>query len=355
MTTSGAAVLLVLATAATPHAQDRDGTLAVVMTNDSADNSIKVFDADTRTLLQTLPTAGRGGAGQNQGGVRQYNGELLAAVNNGSNSVALFRRDGRLLRFAGLVTTTSAPVSIAFGNDHMYVAGATTVDSFALRGSTVDRQDGTVALELPGGGVPPLGSTAQVGVVDRHQLIVTLKDDPNPGAVDVVALRDGAVTSDAPTVVAGPDGTLAPFGFAVYRDGSAVVTLAHSANVGLFRDGAFTSVIDAGQQGPCWVVVVGKYVFTVNTGSRTISRLVGTGNNIFIDAPVAASVTAGGSPTDVDASNGVLAVIDHGAGTSHVSFFAYNQFGELTPRGEPVALGVADPNGIAVLAPAVAP
>ena len=62
---------------------------------------------------------------------------LVAVVNNGSNSVALFRRDGDVLKFDKVVSTTSAPVSVDFGNDHLYVAGATTVDSFVLHQNSV--------------------------------------------------------------------------------------------------------------------------------------------------------------------------------------------------------------------------
>jgi hypothetical protein len=104
-----------------------------------------------------LSTHGRGGAGGNARGITHYQGELVAAVNNGSNTVALFRRDGDTLRFANTVTTTSAPVSVDFGNDHMYVAGATTVDSFVLEGRTVAWLDGTAGLEVAGGGTPPIG------------------------------------------------------------------------------------------------------------------------------------------------------------------------------------------------------
>ena len=87
------------------------------------------------------------------------------------------------------------------------------------------------------------------------------------------------MTGAAPTAVPGPAGSLAPFGFSVYADGTALITLAHSAEDGLFRNGDFKAVIDTGgQAGPCWTTRVGKYVFVVNTGSRTISRLVGTGN-----------------------------------------------------------------------------
>ena len=122
------------------------------MTNDPTANQIKVYDVDHHVLLQTLSTRGQGGVGGNARGVKQYEGELFAAVNNGSNTVALYRREGDRLKFDKLVTTTSAPVSVDFGNDHMYVAGATTVDSFVLRRNRVEWMDGTAFLELAGGG-----------------------------------------------------------------------------------------------------------------------------------------------------------------------------------------------------------
>jgi hypothetical protein len=347
-----AAVLLVVVAAGTAQlrAEGRGLTLVVTMTNDATANQIKVYDARTRTLLQTISTRGKGGAAGNARGVKQFKGELFAAVNNGSNTVALFRRDGDELRFDQLVTTTSAPVSIDFGSDHMYVAGATTVDSFVIDGNHVEWKDGTTALELAGGGAPPAGSTAQVGFVSDRRLLVTLKADPDPGTVDVVALRDGAVTGAAPTAVSAPDGTLTPFGFVVNRDGTAVITLAHSSQVGLFRDEAFAAVIGASQTADCWATRVGQYVFTANTGSRTLSRFVATGNNVFLDSSVAAPVVTGGSPADIDANQGVLGVIDHGAGQSHLSLWTVNAFGELAASGSPITVGVANANGVAIMA-----
>jgi hypothetical protein len=325
-------------------------TLAVTMTNDPASNQIKVYDASTLALLQTLSTNGAGGASGNARGVRQYDGTLFAAVNNGSNSVAIYRRDGDRLRFDRVVTTTSAPVSVDFGNGHMYVAGATTVDSFVLKGNSVGSMDGTAGLRLVGGGVPPNDSTAQVGVVDEETLLVTLKTDPIPGTVDVVALHNGAVTSAVPTAVSAPSGTLTPFGFAVYPDGSAVITLAHSSQDGLFRDGAFASTISAGQVAPCWMTRKGKYLFTANTGSKTITRLLGTGNNIFVDSSVAASIATGGAPSDIDADGDILGVIDHTSAASHLSLFMVNEFGELS-AGASINLAVANANGIAIMSP----
>lgn len=325
-------------------------TLVVTMTNDPNANQLRVYDAQSHVLLQTLSTHGKGGVGGNARGIKQHDSRLVAVVNNGSNSVALFRRDGDVLKFDKIVSTTSAPVSVDFGNEHLYVAGATTVDSFALSGNSVQFLDGTTDLALAGGGAPPAGSTAQVGVIGERKLLVTLKTDPDPGTIDIIALDRGRVSGSAPTAVSAPDGALAPFGFATYPDGTALITLAHSNQDGLFRDGSFASVIAAGQTASCWMTRAGKYVFVANTGSRTISRLAGTGNNIFIDGLVAAPIPTG-APADIDADSGILGVIDHGAGQSHLSVFTYNRFGELASSGATITVGVPDANGVAILSP----
>jgi hypothetical protein len=349
---SAASLLMLGAHGVSVKADAHASTLAITMTNDSVSNAVRVYDAATHALLQTLPTQGQGGVGGNARGIRQYRGELVAAVNNGSGTVAVYRRQGDRLTFEKLVTTTSPPVSIDFGNEHMYVAGATTVDSFVIRGNTVGWRDGTTSLQLVTGGLPPDGSTAQIATLDGRRLLVTLKADPDPGTVDIIALEDGAVAGSLPTAVSAPVGTLTPFGFSVYPDGTAVITLAHSNHDGLFRNGAFTTVIAAGQSAPCWMTRAGKYLFTANTGSQTISRLIATGNNIFVDAAVAANVTAGGGPSDIDAENGVLGVIDRGAGQAHLSLFTYNAFGELAPSGPPITLGAPAANGITIVPPA---
>jgi len=281
-------------------------TLVIIMTNDPVANSVIVLDAATNSHVQTLSTNGKGGVSGNARGVAQFDGKLFAAVNNGSGNVAVFNRAGNQLVFEQLVVTTSAPVSVEFSNDHMYVAGATSVDSFVVHGNHVGAMDGTTGLVLVGGAIPPTGSTAQVGAADSETLLVTLKTDPIPGTVDVIQLRQGAIFGTANPVSA-PSGTLTPFGFSVYPDGTALITLAHSGHDGLFRNGAFTDIVNSGgQAGNCWTTRVGKYVFIVNTGSRTISRAVGTGSNIFIDSAVAANIVTGGAPSDTDANAGFL-------------------------------------------------
>jgi hypothetical protein len=345
------AALLGVGSGAAVQAAPGDRTLAIVMTNDPVENHILVYDADTHALIQTLSTQGKGGVGGNGHGIRQNDDGIVAVVNYGSGTVAVFRRAHNGLTFDSLVSTTSAPVSIDFGNDHMYVAGDTSVDSFVLHHNNIGWLDGTTTLVLAGGaGVPAAGSTAEVGVISDTRLLVTLKTDPTPGTVDVVSLSDGAIKSTAPTAVSAPDGTLTPFGFSVLDDGTALITLAHSNEDGLFRDGAFKAVTGSGQTAPCWTTRVGKYVFTVNTASRTISRLVTTGDNIFIDNQVEASVTTG-SPTDADANGGIFGVIDHGTNQSHLTLFSYNVFGELKSAGGPITLGVPNANGVAIMTP----
>jgi hypothetical protein len=70
---------------------------------------------------------------------------------------------------------------------------------------------------------------------------------------------------------------------------------------------------------------------------------------VFVDSQVAATIATGGAPADIDADAGVLGVIDHGAGQSHLSLFRYNKFGELTTAGTPITVGVPNANGAAIL------
>src|SRR6185369_15680494 len=111
------------------QAESSQKILAITMTNDSDANAVIVVDAVTHARIQTLSTNGKGGVSNNARGVAQLDSRLVAAVNNGSGTVALFKRAGDHLVFEQLVVTTSAPVSVDFANDHMYVAGSTSVDS----------------------------------------------------------------------------------------------------------------------------------------------------------------------------------------------------------------------------------
>src|SRR5690349_4243904 len=100
ITALGASAAMLLVSGVAPlHADRRGLTLVVTMTNDPDLNLIKVYDAETHALLQTLSTRGKGGVGGNARGVKQLDGDIVAVVNNGSGTVAMFKRDGDRLKF----------------------------------------------------------------------------------------------------------------------------------------------------------------------------------------------------------------------------------------------------------------
>lgn len=89
------ACLTIAAATAGIHASGHQRTLVVTMTNDQNSNQISVYDAESHALLQTLSTRGKGGAGGNARGIKQYDRRLVAPghVEGGSRS----RNGGRHL------------------------------------------------------------------------------------------------------------------------------------------------------------------------------------------------------------------------------------------------------------------
>src|SRR5580692_10208329 len=58
---SAAGLLVFAASVSNAHAEDSGRTLAVTMTNDPVSNQVRVYDASSKVLLQTLSTDGKGG------------------------------------------------------------------------------------------------------------------------------------------------------------------------------------------------------------------------------------------------------------------------------------------------------
>ena len=316
-----------------------DGSVVVTSSNAVA-NELLVYDT-TGALLQAVPTQGQGGVGNNAGGIATDQGSI-AVVNFGSQSVSVFDRDQSGFVVRQLVPTLSPPVSVAFGKDHLYVLGTTTVESHRIQGSTVDANtDGSAALARAD------GSSAQVGVVG-DQLVISEKS----GAIEVVDVRDGAVAG--PTVeVEIPAGSDTPFGL-VTRGSNGYVTIAHSDEISLIKNGQLVALAATGsgfpngpgQQAPCWITLVGPYLFTSNSPSHSISRLIATGRQIILDAPIAA-VTIG-APIDIAADGNRLAVVeDNGNGQSHLTQFRIDEDGNLVQAATTAIAGSA--NGVAIV------
>ena len=141
----------------------------VVTASNATANQLLVYSPSGK-LLQTLSTKGAGGATGNAGGVQTSNG-LVAVVNFGSQSVSIFQVGHNGLSLTQVVPTVANPVSVAFGENHLYILGATQVESHAIFGDFVNTNPDGVSTLLVAD-----GSAAQVGVL-TDQIIVSEKSN----------------------------------------------------------------------------------------------------------------------------------------------------------------------------------
>jgi hypothetical protein len=332
-------VAALLSPASAAFAADRRAPLVVTASN-APQNQLLVYDTAGQ-LLQAVPTLGQGGAGGNGGGVAAT-GDLVAVVNFGSQNVSTFVRSEDGFTVRDVVPVSSHPVSLAFSRDHLYVLGTATVESHRVDHDGIDPvADGLAAL------IAADGSAAQVGVVG-DRLIVSEKS----GVVETVALRGGAVSGPASALPLPSPALASPFGFTT-RGANAYVTVAASDLVTVIRNGELAAAVatgtpgGTGQHSPCWAAVIGPYLYTSNTPSHTVSRLVATSNNLLLDRAVAAQTT--GTPADIAAEGTLLALIEgNGGGTAHVTQFQITADGDLV---QTVTTPIAAPaNGIAIIA-----
>jgi len=328
-------ILVPLIGAVTAVQADPDHDALVVTASNAATNQLLVYNTGG-TLIQTVSTQGQGGASGNAGGI-EAKGSLAAVVNFGSQSVSMFERRGNAFQMTQQVPTVLNPVSVAFGNGHLYILGATKVESHRIDGSTVhSNPDGVVTL------LKADGSAAQVGVVE-NQLILTEKSN----VIETVdLLSDGAVTG-VPTLVQNiPSNVNTPFGL-VTRGNDAYVTIAHANEISLVRNGTVLTVTGSGtQSAPCWLALVGPFLFSSNSPSMSVSRYAVYGQKIVQDAAVAA--TLNGDPTDIASGGGLVAVIDGSGQISHLSIFSVDEDGNLTllQAANTLATGA---NGVAIV------
>ncbi len=327
-------VFSLLMGAVATHAQATSTPVVVTASNDANNNQLLVYNT-AGTLLQTIPTQGKGGVGGNAGGVMAH-GNLVAVVNFGSKSVSVFRREPGGLQVTQVIQVALPPVSVAFGHHHLYVLETTQVESYAVLDSSVSSTSDGVATLFKAD-----GSAAQVGVLP-NQLIITEKSN----AIETVdLLDDGAVSGVASLVQNIPANVNTPLGL-VTRGNNAYVTIAHADEISLVRNGAVLTVTPSvTQHAPCWLTLVGPFLFSSNSPSMSVSRYSRTWPQIVQEAAVAAQFN--GAPTDIDSGDGLVAVIDGSGAMSHLSIFDVDEDGNLTLR---VATTInAKINGVAIV------
>jgi hypothetical protein len=301
------------------HTLQAEAYVLVTASNDADNNELLVYDAQGK-LLQSIATQGQGGIPSNKtgGGIAKKD-YLVAVVNFGSQSVSLFKQQGNSFMLLQVLPTLSKPVSVAFGHNHLYILGTTSVESHQVNGDRVnERPDGSSRLLMAD------GSAAQVGVLPNH-LIISEKTH----TIELVDLRNGVVTDKVHAVQLPPaPNNDTPVGL-VTRGDVAYVTIAHSDKVGIVRDGRLIALVSSGSQhAPCWLALTGPWLYSSNTPSKTISRYKVTNDSIVLVEPIAATIPGGG-PSDIDCDNGLLAVLDTGGETGHLTQFQIIDEGKL--------------------------
>jgi hypothetical protein len=307
----------------------------IVTATNATQNQLLVYDTAGH-LLQTLSTGGKGGVSGNAGGIAA-SGDVVAVVNFGSQSVTVFDGNGNRLAMNQSISTASSPVSVAFGHSHLYILGTTKVESHLVFGRRIDpNPDGVVNL------LKADGTAAQVGVLP-DSVIITEKSN----VIETVKLLgDGAISGTAALVMNIPSNVNAPFGL-VTRGNDAYVTIAHADEISLVRNGSVLTTTPSGtQHAPCWVALVGPFLFSSNSPSMSVSRYAVYGQKIVQDAAVAASFT--GSPTDIASGAGMVAVIDGSGATSRLTIFSVDEDGNLTAQATETINAAA--NGVAIVA-----
>ena len=289
--------------------------------NTAGTNTIGAFDRHADGTLTTEPgspfPAGGGGTGAglaSQGAIQfAAGGRFVLAADAGSNQISVLRvnRNGSLSRVPGGVVSSggATPVSIAVHGSLVYVANAGT----AATNYTGFRFLGGHLFRIPGSTVT-LPSAAQPGDVlfngTGTKLVGTRV---GTSQIDSFTVSIGGRLTPAPGSPFQAQG-LGPFGseFRPTNPSQLFVSNAHntaadSGTVSAFTDsfrGTLTPVAGSpfadDQMAPCWVEIShdGRFLFTVNTASGTISR--------FSIAPGGALTLLGSTP--VAATGGVGAV-----------------------------------------------
>lgn len=275
-----------------------------VQTNE-AQNEVIAFRRGLDGSLTRLDAYDTGGAGDDvrhltsQGSVVVTgDGRHLLVTNAASDDVAVFvvGADGRL-ELAGRAPTGAAPKSVTEHGGLVCVlaTGSPAVVGFRLGDKGLERVAGSVRA-LPAGADP-----AQVGFTpDGAAVIVT---ERGTDAITVVPVGSDGMLGIATTVASsGPT----PYGFAITRGGTLVVTEAFRAQEGAAAASSYTvrgtevtpvtRSAGNGLSEICWAVVTGdgRYAFTTNFADGAVSCYgIGTDASLTL-RDAAAGVTEGG-------------------------------------------------------------
>jgi len=321
------------------------GVFVLTSTNDPSANIVVVFKLDASgtpslSLVDMLPTQGKGGAGGNAG-ILQFKDDHGAVGNYGSNSVSRIARHHDFISIEGIIglaPNCTKPDSVALTRNHLFVVGANCAESHRWPSGNVD---GTVlALTDP--------SAAQIAV-GKDWAAVTMTSGP---LLQLPLSWDGALSGSSIAVTLPSTANDTPLG-AAFWDDVLGFTPAHSPD-------SF-AIVDKNREvfpitgptppyptnAPCWVAKgPGSVWYTGNSPGHAISIFLTDGQGgVFYK-----SIPLPGAPTDITVSPDKkwLAVIYGAGGSAYVAVFGIDAYGDLTPAATSSPIGVAGFSGVAI-------
>jgi hypothetical protein len=290
-------------------------------------------------MVDMLATGGNGGASGNAG-ILQFNGDLGAVANYGSNSVSQLVRDGNVISVGGTINLASGcvqPDSVAISTQQLFVVGTNCAESYAWPSGFID---GTVRLSDT--------SAAQIAV-GTTWAAVTLKSG---SVLQLPLTRSGALSGARTTVTLPSDANNTPLGATFWGD-ILGFNPAHSPDSFALLNEDRTVFPIAGPtlsyptNAPCWVAKgPGSVWYTGNSPGEAISIFFSDGQGgVFYK-----SIPLPGAPTDITVSpdGKWLAVIYTASSEGYVAVFAIDAYGDLTPVATSNSIGVAAFNGVAI-------
>jgi len=328
-------------------AADKREVLVLTSTNNPAANEVVVFKLNpgatpSLPLVAILPTGGNGGASGNAG-ILQFQDELGAVANHGSNTVSQLLRSQHAIRIGqtiSLAAECTDPNSVALHEHYLFVVGANCAESHSWPSGS-----------LAGSVVPLTDPSAAQIVVGQSWAAVTLTS----GSVLQLPLSDGGPLNGTSSAVVLP-GTAnnTPLGAAFWGDILGFDPAHSSYSFALVDPNGDVFPVLGPQpaypsNAPCWLAKgPGNVWYAGNSPGQAISIF-------FSDSQGGAfykSVPLPGVPTDITVSHDGrwLAVIYTAAdGTGgRIALFAIDAYGGLSWTATSSPVGIAGFNGVAI-------
>lgn len=320
-----------------------------VLSNSTAGNSVLVYGRSSSGTLSGPVSYATGGTGTgaglgSQGAVTlepRDGYSLLFAVNAGSNEVSVFRTDGSRLTWIDKISSHGTlPISVTAHGDLLYVlnAGGTgNISGFRIS------SDGHLSYLDQSSRPLSSGDAGPAEIAFNNEGTVLVVTEKNTNRITSYAVQGDGLTSAGLTH--NSTGTT-PFGFAFDNHDQLLVTDAYGGAAGLsavtsyaLNNNGDVQLIDGPaathQTSACWLAVTnnGKYCYSANTGSGTISGYRIEGGKLTLLDPSGVSAVTGITPGDITLSTNSKFLYNLNSTSHSITLFAVNDDGSLDPVG----------------------